>query len=184
MGLTWSFTCGQGNIDNENAVVIYLDTDEGESGFGDTVGFTDTGGGSDFLRAATSGQAAAGEGRADLIFAPTFRANFALAFNRGVAVLYELRAGGEGHRYVATVSGSDFGTDSPYQFQVSYPQLGITAGSSVRFFVTYLDAVSAYRSNEFIGVAASSVPKHNIENQQLSLKAGDFVVLRTTAEPQ
>lgn len=182
--LSWELVPAQGEIDNENAVVIYLDTDGGESGFAGTPPLTDTGNGEDLLRAAVSGRAVSGEGAADLIFAGGFKANFAVAFNKGLAVLYQLQAEAAGHRYVATISDDDFGPAGPYRFKINLADLGLASGASIRFVATYLDPVSAYRSNEFIGVAESSVPDQNIETKPHTLKSGDFAIFQTATEPE
>lgn len=183
--VNWTLTPAQGEIDNENAVVIYLDTDfdtgGGDAGVAGTGPLTDIGNGQDMLRAAVSGKAANGSGAADLTFAPGFKADYALAFNKDVAVLYQLKAGPAEHGYVATVSGDPFGPAGSYHFSVKLADLGLSPGATLRFVATYLDPVSAYRSNEFIGVADASVPDHNIEAKPQSLRVSDFVTFQTAA---
>jgi len=183
---------GAGALDGANAVVIYIDTDNGATGFADTTSFEDVGGGADELRGATS--AYNGVARTDLTFAPGFLANYALAFNGGVGVAFELGAGGTGHTFIEVISdapgGGGFGTGGPYNFTHTMATLDLSPGDSFRYFATYMNpevvtanAGGPFRSNEYQGVADSSVPDFNTGFDPVSLSAGDFNTFNSVPEP-
>lgn len=179
--LDWVLTCGGGNLDGANAVVIYIDTDNGATGYGGTQSFTDTGGGGDELRKAIS--ATNGGERADITFASGFNANYAIAFNSGFGALWQLSDDVGGHPYIETVSGAGFGSGGPYNMATSMASLGLAAGDSFRYILTYLDPNGCYRSNEFHGVADSSVPDFNIGFDDIVLSSGDFITFHSVPAP-
>jgi hypothetical protein len=174
--VNWILTTGGGNLDNANAVVIYIDVDNGGEGYADTKSFNDVGSSFfDELRAATS--ATNGTERADVTFAPGFLADYALVFNSGFGVSYRLDA--VGHQFIGVISGAGFGMGGPYHFSHPLIDLGLAPGDSFRYFLTYLDPVGTYRSNEFHGVADASVPDSNIGFDDVTLAAGDFNVFHS-----
>lgn len=169
--IDWVLTTGGGNLDNANTVVIYIDTDEGATGYADTTGFDDQGIGTfDELRAAIS--ASNGTERSDVFFADDFSANYALAFNSGLAAAFRLDP--LGHEFIDTITGEGFGAGGPYHFSHTFSDLGLAADDSFRYVLTYLDPVGTFRSNEFHGVASSSVPATNIGFDDVTLASGDY----------
>lgn len=174
--VNWILTPGGGNLDNANAVVIYIDADNDDTGYADTKSFFDTGSAFfDELRAATS--ATNGTERADVTFAPGFLANYALVFNSGFGVSYRLDE--FGHQFINTIHGEGFGSGGPYHFSHALIDLGLAPGDSFRYVLTYLDPIGTFRSNEFHGVADSSVPDANIGFDDVTLAEGDFNVFRS-----
>lgn len=169
--IDWVLTTGGGNLDNANAVVIYIDTDNGGAGFADTTTFTDHGAGTfDELRAAIS--ASNGPERSDVFFAPGFNADYALAFNSGFGAAFKLNP--LGHEFIDAISGAGFGAGGPYHFSHTFSDLGLGADGSFRYVLTYLDPIGTFRSNEFHGVAAGAVPATNIGFDDVTLPAGSF----------
>jgi hypothetical protein len=178
--VSWVLTTGGGNLDNANAVVIYIDADNGGAGYPDTKSFNDTGSGSfDQLRAATS--ATNGSERADVTFAPGFLADYALVFNSGFGVSFKLNAAG--HEFIHTIHGAGFGSGGPYHFSHTMADLGLPTNGEFRYVLTYLDPVGTFRSNEFHGVADPSVPDSNIGFGDVALATGDFNTFRAVPEP-
>ncbi len=183
--LDWTLTVGANtgggsNLDGANAVVLYIDTDNGATGFESTTAFTDTGDTFfDELRAATS--ATNGTERADVTFAPGFRANYGLAINSGLAILFQLDT--PSHTFIANATGAGFGAGGPYSFSHSMLDLGLLPGDSFRYVGTYLDPIGTFRSNEFHGVADASVSDNNIGFDDVTLSAGDFNTFNSVPEP-
>jgi hypothetical protein len=149
-----------------NAMVIYLDTDNGATGFTTTSGFTDAG---DGCRRAISGYD--GGNRSTLNFAPGFAANYAICLDSSFAGLWELTNSGS-HPFVTSLNRSNSGTE--YEMNFTLANLGLNAGDSFRYVATYLNHDNAFRSNEFHGVAifAGGNPGYATVN----LTANSFIV--------
>ncbi|MEI2608159.1 MAG: choice-of-anchor Q domain-containing protein [Candidatus Promineifilaceae bacterium] len=127
-----------------NAMVVYLDTDNGGTGFSTTSGFTDT---ADGCRRAISGFD--GTNRSTLNFATGFTANYAICLDNGFAGLWQLTNGGS-HTFITSLNRTNTGTD--YEMNFTLANLGLSAGSQIRYVATYLNSTNGFRSNEFHGV--------------------------------
>lgn len=142
---TITFTLNRGGGDLNDAVVIYIDSRSG--GFSSTANFTDD---ADGLRKAISGKD--GENRASLTFPTGFLPDFAIAFDKDFAGIWELVESGP-HNYQASANLTPGGNSSSPTFTVSTARtnIGSTSGTiNFKFLVTYISE-TAYRSNEFIG---------------------------------
>ncbi len=148
-GITLSGTFNRGPGTLNDAVVLFLDTTQGATGFADTFGFTDN---TDPLRTAISGTN--NVDRTTAYFAPGFLASHAIAFDQGFGGLWSLVAGPAvtTHNYVTSVGLSPTGTPSAaaYTFSVNLSSLGLTPGDELRFVGTYT-STTAYRSDEAFG---------------------------------
>jgi hypothetical protein len=157
-----------------DAVVIYLDTQPG--GFGSTSGFTDTG---DALRVAISGFD--GTNRATLNFAPGFEADYAIAFDANFAGVWQLVNGGA-HVFVNNANLNPAGNAAAGQWELNLTlaDIALNPGESFDYVVTYLSGASAWRSDEFHGVAVATVPAGNPGSPStVSLGAGDYNTFNT-----
>lgn len=146
----------QGTTGNLDTAVIYLDTDR-LTGFASTTGFNDT---SDRFRAAVSGNGTT-SGTADLTFAPTITADYAIAFfnpDTGSgrvpeAHLYQLVNGGA-HTFVATLTAGQVGVMGCAALRIegfTLSDIGLSQGQLFRWVATVLNASNAFRGNEFHG---------------------------------
>jgi len=165
-------------------VVLYADSVEG--GFASTYEFAD-----DSSRALrlVSGKGSAGQ-RSDLYFAPGFRADFAIALEPNYVTIYRLDAAGH-----AVINGAALGantdmfggTDVRYvvddgasggrvrECELRLAHLGLAPGESLRFIATLMNGDSAFRANEFIGVAeGNDWDGTNPGANPVVLKLGDF----------
>lgn len=175
-------TAANRRLDGANAVVVYLDTDNGASGFADTTAFTDIGdpAAPDSLRQATSGFN--GTTRSAITFAPGFNADFAVAFQGGFGVLFRL--GVPSQEFISVIgTGDAFGAGGTYAFSTPFDDLSLTASDSFRYVATYLNPADAFRSDEFQGVARSTVPPGNVGFGSVTLAAGDFNTFNSVPEP-
>lgn len=143
--------------------VIYIDSVAG--GFVDTSAFSDA---STPEAAAVSGLSFGGPPTAPLVFDAGFEADHAIAFTNPVAggmpsaLLFTLVAGGA-HMVtpLTAIQPGGPGACSRYQIRgLTVQMLGRTPGQSFAWFATLLNAVGAFRSNEFHG--ASATPGANI----------------------
>ena len=124
-----------------NVAAIYLDTVGG--GFGDTISMSDSG---DFGRAAISGDGTGG-GFSDLTFAAGFAADYAIAWDGvGNVNLFQLSSGA--HTFITGLTGS-----GSVERGFNLSSIGLSAGDSFNYVVTYLNASNGFRSNEFMGDA-------------------------------
>lgn len=144
-----------GTINNNlgDELVIYIDSKAG--GFTTTSTFTDTGGGGDILRKATSGYD--GTLRATLNFAAGFGADLALAispvqaqfgalFTLDTVGNFTYGSNGSNGSLNLTPTGTATG---PFTFSIALANLGVTPGSSFDFISTYGNFHNdIYRSNE------------------------------------
>ncbi len=167
--------------------VIYIDAIDAQ-GFTSTYALDDT---SASAQRATSGKGNTGQ-RSDLYFASGFRADYALVLQYGAARLFEL-----GEASHTLLNGADLGaatdmlggTDMRYVVddgssggrvrEVAMPLalLSLLPGESFRFFATVTHAQTAFRANEFIGVAAGNgFDAGNPGAATVVLKPGDFVL--------
>jgi beta-glucanase (GH16 family) len=177
------------------AAVIYVDSIDG-AGFASTYELLDT---ADRPRRLASGKGAAGE-RADLHFAPGFRADYAIVVEPQRVRIFELGAsahvavngaaqgavvddlGGNDVRYRID-DGSAGGRVRELRLRLEH--LGLAPADAFRFIVTMLNGDTAFRSNEFVGVAAGN-PWDTVNPGQTAavLKPGDFLSFQTAAPPQ
>ena len=153
-----------------DAMVIYIDTDNGASGFADTSGFTDM---ADNCRRAISGFD--GTNRSTLTFATGFQADYAICIDNGFAGLWELVNGGS-HTFVTTVNRTTSAANN-FEMNLTMANLGLTAGDSFRYVATYLNSASAFRSDEFHGVTAFA--GGNPGQNPATLAAGDFITFNS-----
>ncbi len=152
-----------------NVGVVYIDSVSG--GVSGTSGLTDT---ADPGRRMVSGSN--DNGSSHLTFASGFEADYAIAFDQSNANLFKIVAGGS-HTYIksANMSTTDGGTS--YEFYVELSDIGLAPGDQFDYIATYADPNAAggfYRSDEFQGVAASTVTGGNIGVAPVSLAAYDF----------
>ena len=147
--LNFGLVTGGGNLND--IAVIYIDSTSG--GFTRTTNFTDV---ADAHRAAISGRGTGG-GQSAITFAPTFAADYAIAFNGTYAGLWQLANNGS-HTWIAAITKTLAGTPQNWELSgLTMSQLGLTVGGSFRYIATLINASNGYRSDEFQGVAASTV---------------------------
>jgi MYXO-CTERM domain-containing protein len=156
----------------DDSIVFYIDSRAG--GFASTQSFTDVGDGG---RAAASGRGTS-SGTADLTFAPGFTADFALVVRADSATLYSLTSGGA-HTFVKSATQApmvSFGSACVKEIGgITMADLGSAAGRPFDYVGTLINASNAVRSNEFQGVAASTIADTgNIGASPFALAAGDF----------
>ena len=157
-----------------NLIVVYIDSKVG--GFPDTTAFTDFG---DAHRAAISARGLTAPGRAEITFALGFEADYAIAINRDFAGLWELTTGA--HNFLsplfATPSGLNWDDNCDFELAgLTLANLGLAPGGSFDYVVTLVnpnDGGGAYRSDEFHGVASTTITGNPGINP-IVLSAGDF----------
>jgi hypothetical protein len=159
-----------------DAVVIYIDT--GTGGFGDTSSFTDV---ADGLRRAIS--ATDGTNRSDITFAGGFDADFAIGIEAGFAGLWELTTGSHTFVNSASLIPSGDAAAGQWELTLSLADLGLAPGATFRYVATYLNSGNAFRSDEFHGVAAATVPPGNIGQASVSLGVGDYNAFQAYEAP-
>ena len=104
------------------------------------------------MRRATSGYNSAAE-KSILTFPAGFLPDYAIAFDKDFAAIFELVNGGPvSFNYVGSGNLTPLGTTTApvYNFTATKAQLGVSSGSTFKFLGAYI-AISAFRSNEFIG---------------------------------
>ncbi len=161
-----------GGDDLNDVAVIYIDVDGTGSGFNTTSSFNDA---TDAHRAAISGQGTT-SGTSDLTFAAGFNADYAIAFNAAFAGLWSLTNGGS-HGFIVDLGITPSASVSAGAWEMdgfTLANLGLSPGQSFNYVVTYINSSNAFRSNEFHGVAQSTVSGGNIGSAPISLAAGDF----------
>ncbi len=149
-----------------DAMVIYIDTDFGDTGFDTTSGFTDTG---DGCRRAISGFN--GANRSTLNFAPGFKANYAICLDTGFAGLWQLVNGGS-HNFAVALNRTSV-TAGHYEMNLTMANLGLVPGDTFRYVATYLNPNDVFRSDEFHGVA--ELVGGNPGHATVNLASGDFI---------
>ncbi|NBC11004.1 MAG: PEP-CTERM sorting domain-containing protein [Planctomycetes bacterium] len=174
-----SMTFNFGSADLNDSAVVYIDSDSGATGVTNTSTLTDT---FDPLRSAISGTD--GTNSSDLGFASGFAADTAIAFNTGFAGMWNaLGVDPSDHAFVKSVGAAPSATDASASFAFTMADLGLTAGDSFRFVVTYLNSGNAFRSDEFHGVAPATASSGNIGQSPLNLASGDFNTVNSVPEP-
>jgi beta-glucanase (GH16 family) len=173
--------------------VIYIDSVPG--GFASTVDLTDT---ADLWRRLVCGKGLTGQ-RADLYFALGFCADYAICLAPDYAAVYALDKpvislingaalgaetdllGGHDVRYRID-DGSAGGTVREVQVPQAY--FGLASRGVLNGVVTMLNGDTAFRSNEFFGVAPGNAwdGVYNPGQTPVILKLGDFVRLRCAPE--
>jgi hypothetical protein len=150
--ITGTLTNGNTGSGMNDGFVIYIDTVAG--GASDTSGYTDTGGGADFLRKAISGFDSVN--RSTLTFPTGFAPDFAIALapngNANFGGLWSL-SDPTNFGFVDNVNltpNNDPNATS-YTFSFNFSELGLTSGGTFNFVTTYLNSNGAFRSNEAIG---------------------------------
>ncbi|RMF84949.1 MAG: glycosyl hydrolase family protein [Planctomycetota bacterium] len=168
-------------------VVVYIDSRAG--GFASTVQLADV---ADRPRRLASGKGQSGE-RADLYFAPGFLADFAITFEPGRVRVFELSAASHNLLNGAAVNATTDllgGADVRYvddganvrELRLPLSLMGLSPGETIRFVATLLNGNSAFRSDEFIGVApGNAFDGANIGQTAAVLKTGDFIRFDTFA---
>lgn len=167
---TVQFALESGGGALNDVVVLYIDSVSG--GYAGTGTFTETG---DPFREAIS--ATNGTFRNDLVFPSGFSADYAIAVSKDFAMLFQLNA--SNHVFVASLSllPTDSASAGAWEFSFNLADIGLTAGDSFRYFATCLSPSTAYRSDEFHGVAASTVASGTIApGTTTTLGAHDFIV--------
>ena len=167
------------NLNNTaNAVVIYIDSVAG--GVTGTDSINDTG---DEGRRAISGDGNSGQ-HSDLTFAPTFAADYAISIQASFAGLFKINETGP-LTFVrsAGVTPQDTSSGNDREIQIAIADIGVPLGGSFNYFATLLNQTDAFRSNEFQGVAQSTVGADNIGRAPFALAAGDFNTFTVVPEP-
>ncbi|QDU71123.1 hypothetical protein [Mucisphaera calidilacus] len=175
-----AMTLNRGSGTLNDTAVIYIDAVAG--GVASTSGLTDT---ADGGRAAISGQGF-GDETSHLNFAATFEADYAITIETAFSGLFAIGADPANHAFVAGVStdGARDASDPSFGIAFDLTQIGLSLGDSFDFIVTYLNPNNAFRSDEFIGVTASTFTAGNIGNnlnQPAQLADGDFNTVTTAA---
>ncbi|MGE0788793.1 MAG: MYXO-CTERM sorting domain-containing protein [Sandaracinaceae bacterium] len=169
--LAWAFSAAGGCTALTDAIVIYIDSVPGV-GITNTSQLTDVG---DPGRRAVSGTN--GTDSSDLAFASGFGADYAIVIEDASASLFELVAGGPlafaGSLTRAPSSG--FGASCVKELNgISMADLGSQAGNPIRWVATLINPSTAFRSNEFQGIATATAPAANIGAAAHALAAGDW----------
>jgi beta-glucanase (GH16 family) len=172
-------------------VVVYIDSADG--GFASTVELEDA---SSEGRSLASGKGPSGH-RSDLFFAPGFRADYAVCFESERVSIYRLQRASH-----TLINGADLGADVDInggqevvyrlddgsagyrvrEVELPLSHVGVQTGDSFSFVVTALDAITASRANEFMGVASGNPwDQSNPGNESAVLKLSDFIRFDTTA---
>ncbi|BAO76177.1 T9SS-dependent choice-of-anchor J family protein [Winogradskyella sp. PG-2] len=144
--IDFTFTKGSGNFNNDDYMVIYIDSQSG--GITDTANLTDTG---DPGRQAISGFD--GSSRSTLDFPTGFEPDFAIALDNNFAGLFEIVESGS-HTFIqdATLSPTATPTAATYTFNIDFTNINTSIGAeSLKVLATYLNPDGAFRSNEAIG---------------------------------
>lgn len=146
--ITLTFSRGGSTLDNP--VVIYVDSKTG--GFSDTTSFTDD---ADGGRKAVS--TLNGTDNPTVTFPSNFTADYALVFNNGFSVLFELTTGS--HTFIdnANIAPSGDNSAATHTLTIDYSEIGMTAtDNTFKFVATYISE-TAFLSNEVIGDTSSIV---------------------------
>jgi len=168
--ITFTATKGISNI-NDTAV-IYIDNDNGASGITNTFELTDTGDGG---RMAISGMSHIG--LSNLGFAPGFAANYAITIEVGFSGLFEIASSPNNLNFVSENCCAPIYSNTPiFYLSFNLADIGLSAGDSFDYFLTYLNSSNAFRSNEFNGVSAATVGGiPNPSRMDFNLAEDDYV---------
>ena len=171
-------------------VVIYVDSVDG--GFASTYELTDA--------AARSRRLASGKGesgqRADLYFAPGFRADYAVVLEVDFVTIYRLdrsshvlihgaaldaptdMLGGDDVRYRADGDGGR----RVRECELRLSHVSVAPGQTFRCVVTLLNGDTAFRANEFVGAAPGNpFDAAGLAATAAVLKPGDFIRFRAAS---
>ncbi|MEM8874812.1 MAG: hypothetical protein AAGD32_11215 [Planctomycetota bacterium] len=158
-----------------DAAVIYIDS-IGGVGLNSTTTIEDT---SDPGRSAISGDGGGNE--SEITFAPTFFADFAIAIDTGFAGLFQINSDGS-LTFVASANRNAADSNNT-EIDFNLSNIGLSAGDSFDFVVTYLNSSNAFRSDEFVGVSGTTVPSGNIGQNPVTLLTNDFATFTAIPEP-
>ncbi|MEM6315632.1 MAG: hypothetical protein AAF743_16210 [Planctomycetota bacterium] len=158
-----------------DAAVIYIDAAPGV-GLNSTATIEDT---SDPGRSAISGDA--GSNQSEITFAPGFGADFAIAIDTGFAGLFRINADGSLTFVDSANRNASDANNTEIDFNLS--EIDLTPGDSFDFVATYLNSSNAFRSDEFVGVASSTIGPGNIGQNPVTLGTMDFATFTAIPEP-
>lgn len=176
-----TFTINQGPGDLNDAGVIYIDSISG--GVTNTSALTDV---ADGGRGALSGRDTGGS---DLGFAAGFGADYGISVQNSFAGLFDIATNTANFGFVSSVGTSGFDGTAATQTRVvqfNLSDIGLSAGDSFDFVVSYLNGGNGYRSDEFIGVVDQSgfdLDGTNVGQNAVNLAVGDFVTVNSVPEP-
>jgi hypothetical protein len=167
--------------------VVYVDSQPG--GFASTFEFASAG---TRAQRMASGRGNA-EQRSDLYFAPGFLADFAIVIEPGLVSIFDLDRAAHALINGATLDAATDvlgGSDVRYrlggsggrlrEIELRLAHLGLTPGSAMRFVATMVNGDTAFRANEFVGVAPASVSSTvNPGANPVVLRPGDFARFTT-----
>ncbi|WP_299228469.1 T9SS type A sorting domain-containing protein [uncultured Psychroserpens sp.] len=145
-GPTIDFVFNRGSGTFSDYIVVYIDSQSG--GITTTANLVDVG---DDWRKAVSGFD--GTNRSTITFPPGFTPEYAISMSNADARFYRLDEGGA-HSFVQNASLSPIGnaSASSYTFNINFSSINATPGpESFKFLATYIDAATAFRSDESIG---------------------------------
>jgi len=168
--LVWSLSGTTGGCSGNNHIVVYIDSTPG--GPNSTSLITDIG---DAGRRAISGSNTGGS--ADLNFAPGFEPDRALIITSAFVGTFEINAPNLTFGQNLTATSTFIGGNCDVEISgMTLADLGIIGQGSFRYMATVLNPndPTPFRSDEFHGVAASTVPSGNPGNAAVTLAAGDF----------
>jgi hypothetical protein len=179
--VTMVFNQGSGGFFNGN--VVYIDSIAG--GVASTTPLTDTADGGRSIASGNNGS------NNDITFAPGFEADFAISMENTFAGLFDIATDPTNFGFVAGVGTTNFDGDAatkPRTIQFDLSQIGIAAGDSFKFISNYFNAGNGFRSDEFHGVAESTIAGQraaspNVGDNPVVLASGDFNTVNTIPEP-
>ena len=179
--VTMVFNQGSGGFFDGN--VVYIDSVAG--GVADTTSLTDTADGGRSIASGNNGS------NNDITFAPGFEADFAISMENTFAGLFDITTDPTNFGFVAGVGTTNFDGDSatkPRTIQFDLSQIGIAPGGSFKFITNYFNAGNGFRSDEFHGVAESTIASQraaspNVGDNPVVLGNGDFNTVNTIPEP-
>ena len=161
----------------QDMVTIYFDTTPG--GVAGTDVLTDN---ADWYQGAISALGYYVNDGGDLFFAPEFEADYAMSIDYDGAELYEIATGTLVHAGTPTF-GFSGGYDA-YEIELPLTMMGMTAGASFDYVASLGSpwyGIGYSRSDEFHGVAASTVPPGNPGIASVYLASGDYNTFTTFA---
>ncbi|MBI5865238.1 MAG: glycoside hydrolase family 16 protein [Planctomycetes bacterium] len=173
-------------------VVTYVDSQAG--GYASTYGLADI---AARARRLASGKGLSTSQRSDLYFAAGFRADYAVVFEPNYVTVFRLDAvSHEAINGAALGAALDMlgGTEVRYRLddgsqggrirecELRLAQIGVAPGGSFRFVCTMLNGDTAFRANEFVGVASGNTwDAVNPGASPTALKPGDYAMFTSVA---
>ncbi len=172
--LNFGLELGGGTLGNFAA--IYIDSVGG--GVDGTAGLTDTG---DLHRRMVSGTSP--NSSSDLSFAPGFKADYAVAFDSSYGGVWRINAGGS-HEFIDSVVITSSVPGASWEMELDLSDIGLLPGQAFKYVTSYADVIAGggndfYRSDEFHGVAGSTVPSGNPGTNAVVLVSGDYNTFRS-----